>query len=256
MPRDDTACHRDALVGIAHQAMIEKGLDPDFDQAVEAQLATLTAPAGADDASIRDLRDRLWCSIDNDDSRDLDQLTVAEELGGGQVRLLVAVADVDALVKKDTPIDAHAQTEHDLRLHGGAGLPDAAGEALHRSHVAERRRGPRGARDRDDGARRRIGGEGRRLSGAASTTTPSSPTTPSARGSRARTAPAKVRDVAGLGENLRCRTGPPTACASCGTSTARSIWRRSRPGPCSRTATSSICARSGATTRACSSRTS
>ena len=109
MQRDDTACHRDALVGIAHQAMIEKGLDPDFDKAVEAQLATLTAPAGADDASIRDLRDRLWCSIDNDDSRDLDQLTVAEDLGGGRVRLLVAVADVDALVKKGTAIDAHAQ---------------------------------------------------------------------------------------------------------------------------------------------------
>jgi VacB/RNase II family 3'-5' exoribonuclease len=109
MQRDDAACHRDALVGIAHQAMLEKGLDPDFDKAIEAQLATLDAPARADDPSIRDLRDRLWCSIDNDDSRDLDQLTVAEDLGGGRVRLLVAVADVDALVKKGTPVDAHAQ---------------------------------------------------------------------------------------------------------------------------------------------------
>ncbi len=60
--------------------MIDKGLDPDFGQAVEQQLATLDAPAKADDASIRDLRDRLWCSIDNDDSRDLDQLTVADDL--------------------------------------------------------------------------------------------------------------------------------------------------------------------------------
>jgi VacB/RNase II family 3'-5' exoribonuclease len=109
MQRDDTACHRDVLVGIAHQAMIDKGLDPDFGTPVEAQLATLSVPAKSDDASIRDLRDRLWCSIDNDDSRDLDQLTVAEDLGGGRVRLLVAVADVDALVKKGTPIDAHAQ---------------------------------------------------------------------------------------------------------------------------------------------------
>jgi len=90
MQRDDTACHRDVLVGIAHQAMIDKGLEPDFGKPVEAQLATLGAPAPADDASIRDLRDRLWCSIDNDDSRDLDQLTVAEDLGG-RVRLLVAV---------------------------------------------------------------------------------------------------------------------------------------------------------------------
>jgi VacB/RNase II family 3'-5' exoribonuclease len=109
MPRDDAACHRDVLVGIAHQAMIDKGLDPDFGKPVEAQLAALTAPAKPDDASVRDLRDRLWCSIDNDDSRDLDQLTVAEDLGGGRVRLLVAVADVDGLVKKGSPIDAHAQ---------------------------------------------------------------------------------------------------------------------------------------------------
>src|SRR5260221_4049185 len=109
MQRRDRECHRDSLVGIAHQAMIDKGLDPDFGQAVEQQLATLDAAAKAADASIRDLRDRLWCSIDNDDSRDLDQLTVAAVLGDGRVRLLVAVADVDALVKKGSPIDAHAQ---------------------------------------------------------------------------------------------------------------------------------------------------
>ena len=111
MQRDDTACHRDSLVGIAHQAMIDKGLEPDFGQPVQAELATLqaAAKAKAGDPSVRDLRDRLWCSIDNDDSRDLDQLTVAEDLGGGRVRLLVAVADVDALVKKGTAIDDHAR---------------------------------------------------------------------------------------------------------------------------------------------------
>src|ERR1041384_3881550 len=108
MQREDAACHRDVLVGIAHQAMIDKGLEPDFGKPVETQLQALNAPAPADDAAIRDLRDRLWCSIDNDDSKDLDQLTVAEDLGG-RVRLLVAVADVDALVKKGTAVDAHAQ---------------------------------------------------------------------------------------------------------------------------------------------------
>src|SRR4029079_16253612 len=109
MQRRDATCHRDVLVGIAHQAMIDKGLEPDFGKPVEAQLATLNAPATADETSVRDLRDRLWCSIDTDDSKDLDQLTVAEDLVGGRVRLLVAVADVDALVKKGTPIDAHAR---------------------------------------------------------------------------------------------------------------------------------------------------
>jgi exoribonuclease-2 len=87
--------------------MIDRGLSPDFPPAAEKQLASLSAPAS--DNGVRDLRDLLWCSIDNDDSRDLDQLSVAEDLGGGRVRVLVAVADVDALVKRGTPIDDHAR---------------------------------------------------------------------------------------------------------------------------------------------------
>ena len=60
---------------------------------------------------MRDLTRRLlWASIDNDDSRDLDQLSVAEALAGGAVRILVAIADVDAVVKKGSAIDEHAQT--------------------------------------------------------------------------------------------------------------------------------------------------
>src|ERR1700682_3345466 len=109
MPRDDGGCSRETLSGIGHQAMIDRGLVPDFGPPVEQQLAGIAAPAPADDPSLRDLRDRLWCSIDNDDSRDLDQLTLSEDAGGGRVRLLVAVADVDAVVKKGTPIDEHAQ---------------------------------------------------------------------------------------------------------------------------------------------------
>jgi len=106
MNRRDDACQ---LSDLAHEVMIEKGLAPDFSPEVEQQLATIDAPAREQDTSIRDLRNLLWCSIDNDDSRDLDQLTVAEDLGGGNVRAMVAVADVDAIVKKGTPIDQHAQ---------------------------------------------------------------------------------------------------------------------------------------------------
>lgn len=102
--------HRSLLARLAHQAMIDRGLEPDFDAAVETQLQSINASAKENDASIKDLRELLWCSIDNDDSRDLDQLTVAEDLGGGKVRLMIAVADVDALVKKGTPIDDHART--------------------------------------------------------------------------------------------------------------------------------------------------
>jgi len=97
------------LASIAHQAMIDRGLEPDFSKQVAEQLASIGGPASEDGSAIRDLRNLLWCSIDNDDSRDLDQLSVAEDLGGGNVRILVAVADVDALVKCSTPIDDHAE---------------------------------------------------------------------------------------------------------------------------------------------------
>ena len=57
---------------------------------------------------MRDLRDRPWSSIDNNESRDLDQIEVAEQLADGAIRLVVGIADVDALVPKGTPLDEHA----------------------------------------------------------------------------------------------------------------------------------------------------
>jgi exoribonuclease-2 len=99
---------RSLLADIARQAMIDRGLEPDFPPAAEQQLDGIDAAAKAD-GSVRDMRSMLWCSIDNDDSRDLDQLTVAEQLPDGNVRAIVAVADVDAIVKKGTPIDEHAR---------------------------------------------------------------------------------------------------------------------------------------------------
>src|SRR2546426_8207913 len=98
---------RATLAAIARQAMIEHSLEPDFPPAALQELAAIRGRAGATD-DVRDLRDRLWASIDNDDSRDLDQLTVAELLAGKQIRILVAVADVDALVRKDSALDGHA----------------------------------------------------------------------------------------------------------------------------------------------------
>jgi exoribonuclease-2 len=85
-------------------------LFPDFSAAALAELDGIQAPAGARDPSgIRDLTDLLWASIDNDDSRDLDQLTVAEALPGDKVKIRVAVADVDALVQNGSAIDEHAR---------------------------------------------------------------------------------------------------------------------------------------------------
>jgi exoribonuclease-2 len=100
---------RGRLDRIAREAMISRGLLPDFSIAAQYELGGLRAPGIDGDASIRDLRKLPWASIDNDDSRDLDQLTVAEQLAGGKVKIFVAVADVDAVVKNGTAIDQHAQ---------------------------------------------------------------------------------------------------------------------------------------------------
>ena len=97
------------LLDIAHDAMRDRGLLPVFEADVKQQVAGIRGPAKDSDPSIRDLREWGWCSIDNDDSRDLDQLTWATDEGGGNVRIYIAVADVDALVKKDTPVDRHAR---------------------------------------------------------------------------------------------------------------------------------------------------
>lgn len=102
--------HRSDLVRIATHAMSERGLEPEFSDRVMRQLATISGPAVDNDASIHDLTHLLSCSIDNDDSLDLDQLTACEGLPNGGVRLWVAIADVDALVPRGTPIDEHAST--------------------------------------------------------------------------------------------------------------------------------------------------
>jgi exoribonuclease-2 len=100
---------RSDLRDIARRAMIERGLLPDFSaDAMTEALGLAEAAVGAAPA-VRDLRDRPWASIDNDDSRDLDQLSVAEPLAGDHVRILVAIADVDASVPRGSAIDDHAR---------------------------------------------------------------------------------------------------------------------------------------------------
>jgi VacB/RNase II family 3'-5' exoribonuclease len=107
--------HRAILQNIAHRTMLERGLLPDFSTEAFAELGKLQIPTVTEDVpaegslGIRDLRNLLWASIDNDDSRDLDQLTVAEAMPGDKVKILVAVADVDSLVKNGSAIDEHAR---------------------------------------------------------------------------------------------------------------------------------------------------
>ncbi len=96
------------LAAIARKVMQERGLEADFSPAALAEIGTLSRAAPGPDG-VRDLRALPWASIDNDDSLDLDQLSVAGAAASGETTILVAVADVDSLVKRGSAIDAHAQ---------------------------------------------------------------------------------------------------------------------------------------------------
>lgn len=97
------------LKDIADAAMQQRGLAPEFPVAAQQEAQALSPVVVNADPLMRDLRRLLWCSIDNDDSRDLDQLTVAQQEADGSVCVLVAIADVDLLVRSGSAIDAHAR---------------------------------------------------------------------------------------------------------------------------------------------------
>ncbi len=111
----DNHHHRSILQGIARKAMLARGLLPDFSTEVLSELESLQAPkfkehqTENDLQGILDLRNQLWVSIDNDDSRDLDQLTSAQKITTDLTKILVAIADVDAVIKKGSLIDQHAR---------------------------------------------------------------------------------------------------------------------------------------------------
>jgi VacB/RNase II family 3'-5' exoribonuclease len=101
--------HRAILENIARRAMLERGLLPDFSAEALAELDGIKSPAAMNTELVRDAKNLLWASIDNDDSRDLDQLTFAEALPGDKTKIFVAVADVDALVKNGSALDDQAR---------------------------------------------------------------------------------------------------------------------------------------------------
>src|SRR5712671_5588073 len=112
------------LRNVARQAIVDEGFDPDFGPAVRAELQNIGKHPDAG-APLKDLRALLWSSIDNDDTRDLDQIEFAEEISGtvaasgsgsagdnpGDWRLYIAISDVDTEVPKGSAIDAHAAAQ-------------------------------------------------------------------------------------------------------------------------------------------------
>jgi exoribonuclease-2 len=95
----------------ARQAMAEAGFHPDFSPAIAQELQARSHAVNAPAPTTRDLRSLLWSSIDNDYSRDLDQVEFGEKLPDGSIRLLIGIADVDSLVLKDSAVDLHARSE-------------------------------------------------------------------------------------------------------------------------------------------------
>jgi exoribonuclease-2 len=107
-PERSHGSDRARLRAIAVAAMRERGLEPEMPQDALAEAGALNGAPRTTEEPTRDLRSLLWCSIDNDDSRDLDQLSVAERDANGNVTVLVAIADVDAAVHKGSAVDRHA----------------------------------------------------------------------------------------------------------------------------------------------------
>jgi exoribonuclease-2 len=101
------------LQAMARQVMLAQGFEPNFPPETQQQLLSIKAhpPQLTPSDKVRDLRNLLWSSIDNDTSKDLDQIEVAERLPNGNIKVMVGIADVDAFVAKDTPIDQHAARE-------------------------------------------------------------------------------------------------------------------------------------------------
>ena len=129
------------LQQIAVEAMRTRGLQPDFSAAAlrEAEAARLPA---SDPSEVKDLRDLPWFSIDNDDTRDLDQLSVAEPLPGGATRLRVAIAEVDVLAPRGSAMDAHAEA-NTTSVYTAAGvfpmLPERLSNDLSSLHEGQER---------------------------------------------------------------------------------------------------------------------
>jgi exoribonuclease-2 len=106
------------LQAIARQVMQARGFQPDFPPEAQQQLAEIRAhpPQLVASDKVHDLRNLFWSSIDNDTSKDLDQIEVAERLANGDVKVMIGIADVDAFVGQDSPtrhspIDQHAARE-------------------------------------------------------------------------------------------------------------------------------------------------
>jgi exoribonuclease-2 len=233
--------HRDDLQRVAHRALRDRGLLDAFDSSALEQLDGIRVASEENGADIRDLRGLPWCSIDNDESRDLDQLSAALDLGDGSVRVFVAIADVDTLVDKDTPIDAHAA--HNTASVYVAGhvypmLPEklstdltSLGQGVDRiSLVVEFVVREEGSLAESEISRGVVRNHAKLTYNAVAAWMDGHGPLPEAAAS-----------VRAWTRSFACRMPSPGGCASCATRRALSILRRWKRGRCSRTTRSWAC---------------
>jgi exoribonuclease-2 len=128
-----TAKHFDLVEGAGH-AMLAAQFLPEIPAAAQAEAARLH-PASPVGPGVHDLRSLPWSSIDNDDSRDLDQIEVAEKLPNGHVRVRVGIADVDALVQRGSALDAYA-AHNTCTIYTGAKVFPMLPESLSTDHTS------------------------------------------------------------------------------------------------------------------------
>ena len=115
------------LARAAVDELHEAGFKPEFGRDVQQQVSEIEQGVAhwRDAKNAADLRGLGWSSIDNDTSKDLDQIEVAERVPAG-IRVHVAIGDVAAAVEKGSPIDEHAQQSDADDLYGGEEFSDAA----------------------------------------------------------------------------------------------------------------------------------
>ena len=127
--------HNFNLQSAARESMLERGFHPDFPQSAQDEVHALQAkpPQTNGVPAARDLHELLWSSVDNDTSRDLDQIEVAKEMADGTVRIQVAIADVDAYVPAGSAIDKYAAAQTTTiytGVHNFSMLPEALSTGL------------------------------------------------------------------------------------------------------------------------------
>ncbi len=97
------------LKSAARRAMGYYGFEADFPKSVWDEILAIGSNTSVDvKEGVKDLRNLLWSSIDNDDSQDLDQIEYCEKGESGEILVKVAIADVDIYAPKGSSLDKYA----------------------------------------------------------------------------------------------------------------------------------------------------